>query len=123
MSADRRYGERCPTGDRRWRSSTPSSRHWSRRTSTTSGYYSSRANADMKGSRQGLHAFLRGCYLNTSADWPGNTAYRLRRLDRHRAGQAAHLLRVMNQGDTMPEAGRALHPLAGGGGRVPLAVG
>ena len=67
MSADRRYGERCPTGDRRWRSSTRSSRHWSRRTSTTSGYYSSRANADMKGSRQGLHAFLRGCYLNTSA--------------------------------------------------------
>ncbi len=67
-------------------------------------YYSSRrANADMMECPQGLQAFLRGYYHYKSADWPGNTPYRLR------GWTATELARlpayyVMNRGDTMPEA-------------------
>jgi pimeloyl-ACP methyl ester carboxylesterase len=41
-------------------------------------YYSRRhANDDMQHAPQGVHAFLRGYYHHKSADWPGNTPYRL----------------------------------------------
>jgi pimeloyl-ACP methyl ester carboxylesterase len=41
-------------------------------------YYSEReANADMWRSPQRVHAFLRAYYHHKSADWPGNTPYRL----------------------------------------------
>jgi pimeloyl-ACP methyl ester carboxylesterase len=41
-------------------------------------YYSTReANADMTGSRQGMHAFLRAYYHHKSADWAGNEPFRL----------------------------------------------
>ena len=67
-------------------------------------YYSSRrANADMMECPRGLHAFLRGYYHYKSADWPGNTPYRLRGWT---ATELAKLptYYVMNRGDTMPEA-------------------
>jgi pimeloyl-ACP methyl ester carboxylesterase len=41
-------------------------------------YYSTRAaNADMWRCPQGVHAFLRGYFHFKSADWPGNTPFRL----------------------------------------------
>jgi pimeloyl-ACP methyl ester carboxylesterase len=41
-------------------------------------YYSTReANADMVNCPQGVHAFLRAYYHHKSADWPGNTPFRL----------------------------------------------
>jgi pimeloyl-ACP methyl ester carboxylesterase len=41
-------------------------------------YYSAReANADMTGSPQGMHAFLRAYYHHKSGDWPGNRPFRL----------------------------------------------
>ena len=67
-------------------------------------YYSSRgANADMMNAPQGLHAFLRGYYHYKSADWAGNTPYRLRGWT---ATELAKLptYYVMNRGDTMPAA-------------------
>ena len=57
-------------------------------------YYSTRpANADMRNCPQGIHAFLRAYYHHKSADWKGNTPYKLDVLERRRAGQAADLLR------------------------------
>jgi pimeloyl-ACP methyl ester carboxylesterase len=42
-------------------------------------YYSTReADADMRGCRQGVHAFLRAYYHYKSADWRGNRPYPLR---------------------------------------------
>jgi pimeloyl-ACP methyl ester carboxylesterase len=42
-------------------------------------YYSTReADADMLGTPQGLHAFLRAYYHHKSADWPGNRPHPLR---------------------------------------------
>ena len=41
-------------------------------------YYGTReANADMTQCRQGVHALLRAYYHHKSADWPGNTPFRL----------------------------------------------
>jgi pimeloyl-ACP methyl ester carboxylesterase len=66
-------------------------------------YYSTReANADMTGSRQGLHAFLRAYYHHKSADWAGNQPFRLA------DATAAEMARmptyyIMDLDRTMPE--------------------
>lgn len=66
-------------------------------------YYSSReADPDMHGAPQGVHDFLRAYYYFKSADWRGNTPYRL---ESWTAGELAKLpiYYVMNAGEGMGE--------------------
>ncbi|WP_315836126.1 alpha/beta hydrolase [Bradyrhizobium prioriisuperbiae] len=66
-------------------------------------YYSGReADGDMHGAPQGVHDFLRAYYYFKSADWRGNTPYRL---ESWTAGELAKLptYYVMNAGEGMAE--------------------
>ena len=64
---------------RRRPTSTPRSRNWIARASTTNGTIRRRpANADMWHCPQGVHAFLRAYYHHKSADWRQNRPFKLR---------------------------------------------
>jgi pimeloyl-ACP methyl ester carboxylesterase len=75
-------------------------------------YYSTRrANADMRGCPQGMHAFLRAYFHHKSADWPGNKPFPLASWS---AGELAKMptYYIMDLDRTMPETVAAEMPAA-----------